>query len=72
MEIIMKKLTNMQRIVRFTQDDPMNAVFVRMALEHFCKEVMQMDVTKHTNSLFSPMLMQDIAKDWMMDNTSAD
>ena len=72
MENIMKKMTNMQRIVRFTQDDPMNAVFVRMALEHFCKEVMQMDVTKHTNSLFSPMLMQDIAKDWMMDNTSAD
>jgi hypothetical protein len=68
----MKKMTNMQRSVRFTQDDPMNAVFVRMALEHFCKEVMQMDVTKHTNSLFSPMLMQDIAKDWMMDNTSAD
>lgn len=68
----MKKQTNMQRIVRFTQDDPMNAVFVRMAIENFCKEVMQMDVTKHTNSLFSPMLMQDIAKDWMMDNTSAD
>jgi hypothetical protein len=68
----MKKQTNEQRIVRFTKDDPMNAVFVRMAIEHFCKEVMHMDTTKQTNSLFSPMLMQDIAKDWMMDNTSAD
>jgi hypothetical protein len=68
----MKKQTNEQRIVRFTKDDPMNAVFVRMAIEHFCKEVMQMDTAKQTNSLFSPMLMQDIAKDWMIDNTSAD
>ena len=67
-----KQQTNAQRIVRFTKDDPMNAVFVRMAIERFCKEVMEMDATKHTNALFSPMLMQDIAKDWMMDNTSAD
>lgn len=68
----MKKQTNEQRIVRFTKEDPMNAVFVRMAIEHFCGEVMRMDTTKQTRALFNPTMMQSIAKDWMMDNTSAD
>jgi len=64
----MKALTNEQRVVRFTKEDPMNAMFVRIAIENFCKEAMLLDATKETNALFSTRLIQDIAKDWMQSN----
>ena len=60
-----KPLSNAQRIAHFLGHDPMNALFVRLAIDHYCIAVMQMDTQKERFGIINPLLLQDIADDWM-------
>jgi len=64
-----KKPTMPQRIAAFVKADPFNALFVHEAIERYASHVMHLKPEDHERALVSLNLMQEIAKDWMADNT---
>ncbi len=60
----MKRLTTTQRINRFMGEDPMNPVFVFLAIEHYARELSKIDVSETDFGIIKAQLMIDIAEDW--------